>query len=207
VKRLAIVLMFAAACGKGGDKGGGGGGKSGGGTADAKAANDAIPASWKGKVTFEVRSLGGEKKQSDEKVSVPVPKTWKAGFLEGSVEPADGDSAFGFGTKMWVTGGCDGECKARSSKEWEASANHSLFDNVLAHKPAPKIIKDEKKDGRRTMIAEDQYTDGNVNNTEVMTAWWTDGGTRFYFCDATLAPESKDLAPAFEKACLAAVEQ
>jgi hypothetical protein len=205
VKKLVSIAMIAA-CGKGGGSGKEAA-KSGGGTADAKKANDAVPAAWKAKVTFETRTLGGEKDRSDVKISVPVPKGWKNGFLDGSVEPADGTDDFGFGTKLWVTGGCDGECKAKSAKEWEAAANHSLFDNVLAHKPAPKIIKDEQKDGRRTMIAEDQYTDGNVNNTMVMTAWWTDGGERFYFCDATLAPESKDLAPAFEQACLAAVEQ
>lgn len=204
MKKILLLVMIAA-CGKGGDKGGAG--KSGGGTADAKAANDAVPAAWKSKLSFEVRTVGGEKDKHGEKVSVPVPKGWKAGFLEGEVEPPDGNNDFGFGTKVWVTGGCDGECKAKTSKEWEASANHSLFDNVLAHTPPPKIIKDEKKDGRRTMIAEDTNTDGNVNNTMVMTAWWKDGGERFYFCDVTLAPESKDLAPAFEKACLAAVEQ
>ena len=57
------------------------------------------------------------------------------------------------------------------------------------------------------MIAEDTNTDGNVNNTTIITAWWKDGGERFYFCDATLAPESKDLVPAFDKACASAVEQ
>jgi len=41
----------------------------------------------------------------------------------------------------------------------------------------------------------------------VAVAWWRDGGGRFYFCAATLSPESKDLAPAFEQACLAAVEK
>jgi hypothetical protein len=204
VKKLVLLVMIAA-CGKGGgDKGAA---KEAPRTADAKAANDAVPAAWKGKVTFEVRTLGGGKDKGDSKISVPVPKGWKNGFMDGSVEPPDGNNDYGFGTKVWVTGGCDGECKAKSAKEWEAAANHSLFDNVLAHKPAPKIIKDEKKDGRRTMIAEDQYTDGNVNNTMVMTAWWKDGGERFYFCDVTLAPEAKDLAPAFEQACLAAAEQ
>ncbi len=205
MKRFAIVLLCAAACGKSGGKSGGG--SSGGGTADPKAANDAVPAAWKSKLTFEAKTLGGEKEKSGDKVSVPVPKGWKNGFLDGSVEPPDGNNDYGFGTKMWVGGGCQGECKAKSSAEWAKAANESMFDNLLAHTPAPKVIKDEKKDGRRTVIAEDQFTDGNVNNTTVVTAWWKDGAERFYFCDVTLAPESKDLAPAFEKACLAAVEQ
>lgn len=205
MKRLALSILIVAACGKGGDKGGGG--KGGGGTADAAAANAAVPAAWKAKLAFEVKTLGGEQDKHAEKVSVPVPKGWKNGFLDGSVEPADGNNDFGFGTKMWVGGGCQGECKAKSAAEWAKAANESMFDNLLAHTPPPKVIKDEKKDGRRTVIAEDTNTDGNVNNTTVVTAWWKDGAERFYFCDVTLAPESKDTAPAFEKACLAAVEQ
>jgi hypothetical protein len=202
------MLMIVAACGSKGDKGKGGGDKGGGGTADAKAANDAVPAAWKSKLTFEAKTLGGEKgdKHAD-KVSVAAPKGWKNGFLEGSVEPPDGNNDFGFGTKMWVGGGCQGECKVKSSKEWEEAANESMFNNMLAETPAPKVIKDEKKDGRRTAIVEEQHTGGQENDTTVVTAWWKDGGERFYFCNVTLAPEAKDLAPAFEKACLAAVEQ
>ena len=206
MKRLAIVMLCAAACGKGSGKSGGGD-KAGGGTADAAAANAAIPAAWKSKVSFEVKTLGGEEDKHADKVSVPVPKGWKKGFLDGSVEPPDGNNDYGFGTKMLVGGGCQGECKVKSSAEWAKAADESMFNNLLAHTPPPKVIKDEKKDGRRTMIAEDTNTDGNVNNTTVVTAWWKDGAERFYFCDVTLAPESKDLAPAFEKACLAAVEQ
>jgi hypothetical protein len=198
------MLMVVAACGSKGDKGKGGEG--GGGSADAKAANDAVPAAWKSKLTFEVKTLGGKDKHG-EKVSVAVPKGWKDGFLDGSVEPQDGNNDFGFGTTMRVGGTCGGECKAKSAKEWAAAADDSFFNNITAHQPAPKITKDEKKDGRRTMIATDQNTDGNMNRTYVVTAWWKDGGERFYFCDVELADESKDLAPAFEKACAAAVEQ
>jgi len=76
VKRLALIVLMAAACGKGGDKAAGGK-SSGGGTADAKAANDAVPAAWKSKLSFEVKTLGGEQDKHGEKISVPVPKGWK----------------------------------------------------------------------------------------------------------------------------------
>ena len=198
-KLIIATALVAAACGKGA-----GGGASGGGTADPKAANDAVPAAWKQKLAFEVKTLGDDPK---EKVSAAVPKGWKKGFLPDELDPPDNNNDFGFGTTFRVGGTCGGDCKAKSAKEWEDAANHAFFDNVLAHTPAPKVIKDDKKPGRRTMIAEDQHTDGNMNQTFVITAWWSDGGERFYFCDVALAEEAKDLAPAFDKACAAAVEQ
>ena len=72
---------------------------------------------------------------------------------------------------------------------------------MLAHKPPAKILKDEKRPGSRVMIAQDQNTDGNANNTVVLTAYWKDDADRFLFCNATLNELSKDLAPAFEQAC------
>jgi hypothetical protein len=205
------MLMIVAACGSKGDKGKGGGDKGGdkggGGPADAKAANDAVPAAWKSKLTFEVKTLGGEKGMDKEKLSVPVPKGWKNGFLEGSVEPQDGNNDFGFATGLRVGATCQGECKTKSSAEWAAAADEAFFNNLLKHTPAPKVTKDEKKDGRRTLVATDTNTDGNMNQTHIVTAWWKDGGDHFYFCSADLAEEAKDTAPAFEAACLAAVEQ
>jgi hypothetical protein len=132
-----------------------------------------------------------------------VPKSWKAAFLDDEMEPSD--NSFGFGTSMRVGSTCGGECKSHTADEYAKSANKSFFDNMLAHTPPPKIIKDEKTDGRRVMIAEDTNTDGNVNKTSVMIAVWKDGADQYYYCTADLAPESKDLAPAFEKACLASI--
>ncbi len=137
-------------------------------------------------------------------VDAVVPKGWKQGFLDDEMDPTD-SRAFGFGTSMRVGGTCGGMCESKDAAKWEKIGNKSFFDNFATHTPAPKIIKDDKAPGRRTMIVEDTATDGNVNNTYVVVASWQDGADRLYFCDVTLAPESKELAPVMELACRAAI--
>ena len=161
---------------------------------DPGPANAKIPAAWKGKLEF----VSEQVKDMDDTVTAVVPKGWTKKSV--GLEPPDG-SSFGFGAKFWVGKDCDGECKAKSAAEWEKSASNSFFNNLMAHTPPPKVLKDDKQPGHRTLIAEDQYTDGQVNNTEIMMAWWKDGADHYYFCNATLPPESKDLVDAFEQAC------
>ncbi len=184
---LLVSILALVACGNKGSSGT---------AADASAANAAIPAAWKGKIEFVTQTLG-----KDEGVSVPAPKGWKPGFLDGTVEPPDGNKDFGFATNLRAGKTCGGECKSKDAAAWESAANESSFNNMLAHKPAPKVIKDEKRPGSRVMIAQDQNTDGNMNQTFVLVAYWKDGADRFYFCNASLAEVAKDLAPAFEQAC------
>ncbi len=165
--------------------------------ADPAPANAAIPAAWKGKLEFESRTITTH----DETVSVPGPKGGKAGHMPNGLEPANGSTTFGFGTTFSAGKTCGGACEDKPADKWEKAANSSFFDNMLAHTPAPKVYKDEKTPGHRVLIAEDQYTGGNVNSTTIMMAWWKDGADRFYYCNVTLAPESKDLVSAFEQAC------
>jgi len=191
---LAMILMTLAGCG----------GKKKGNDApppDPAAANAAIPAAWKSKLEFTVQKLGDGK--FTDPVAVAAPKGWKPGFLAGTLEPPEGNSDFGFGTTFRAGGSCGGDCKAKSAADWEAAANTSYFGNVLAHKPAPKIIKDEKTPGRRVMIAKDQHTDGNMNPLTIIVSTWQDDGERFWTCSVELGDKAtEDLAPAFEKACL-----
>jgi hypothetical protein len=193
---LSTVLALAA-CGKKDKDGGSSGG--GGGSVDPAAANAAIPAAWKGKLEFSAQKLG--KGKFGPPVSVAAPKGWKDGFMDGSLEPADGTTTFGFGVSFKAGGTCGGECKKKPAAEWETAANTSYFDNILAHKPPPKIIKDEKSAGRRVMVAKDQYTDGNQNKTMIVVATWTDNDEHFFACSVDLTDKEADLATAFEKAC------
>jgi hypothetical protein len=162
---------------------------------DVASANSKIPEAWKGKLEFMSQTL----ESHGDKVVVAAPKGWKPSNI-GALEPPDG-SGFGFGTKFWTGKTCNGECKARSAADWGASADKVSFANELAHQPAPKILKDDKRDGFRELVAEDQHIDGNINMTSILMAWWKDGADRMYFCNVELAPESKDLVWAFEQAC------
>jgi hypothetical protein len=193
----ALIATAVAACGKK-DKDGGSSGGGGGGAVDPAKANAAIPASWKGKVEFEAKKLG--KGKFGDPVMVAAPKGWKDGFMDGSLEPPDGNKDFGFGTTFRAGGTCEGECKKEKSEaEWVAAGNASFFGNLLKHDPAPKIIKDEKGPGHRTLVATDKSN--GIDKVTIVVAKWKDGGDRLYFCTVDLADASKEAAPAFEQAC------
>lgn len=160
-------------------------------------ANAAIPAAWKGKLEFVSQTIDNH----GDAVTLPAPKGWKPGNIKSMLEPPDG-SGFGFGTHFWAGKTCNGECTSKSAAEWEKSANEMSFGNELAHTPPPKVLKEDKRAGFRELIAEDQYTTGQTNNVTILMAWWKDGADRMYFCNVDLAPEAKDLVPAFEQACL-----
>jgi hypothetical protein len=195
-RKIVLVMVLAAACGKkDGDKGKSGPAR----TVDPAPANAAIPAAWKGKIEFEAMKIADDF-DKEGTVTAVVPKGWVAGKgIKAMREPPEGAQGFGFGTHMWPGSGCGGECKARPSAELEAEANKSFFSNLLAHTPPPKVIKDEKTPGHRLLVAEDQG--GGMDHISIMSAWWDDGAKRFSFCTVELAMEAKDLEPAFEQAC------
>lgn len=62
-----------------------------------------------------------------------------------------------------------------------------------------KIIKDEKREGGRTIVAD--ILDGSAR--VVIVAWWKDKDDHYSHCNATLSGDLKDAAPAFERACQA----
>jgi hypothetical protein len=196
-RKLVFVMIVAAACGKkdgGGDKGGGDK-KSGGGTVDPGPANAAIPAAWKGKIEFEAATIADDF-DKEGTVKAVIPKGWVGGKgIKAMREPPETAKDFGFGTHVWSGSGCGGECKERPATELEKEANKSFFDNLLAHTPPPKVIKDDKTPGHRLLVVEED------SSMKIMAAWWKDGGKRFQFCTVELAKEAKDLEPAFEAAC------
>ena len=167
---------------------------------DLTALNASIPAAWKGKIEFAPRQLG----ERDDVMTAIVPKDWKQGFLHDEVDPPDGNSSFGFGTSMRIGATCGGMCKARTAAEYAASADKDLFASQLALTPPPKVIKDEKAPDQRVMVVEQAASPGNPPKTSVIIAWYKDNAERMYFCTVDLSKEAAELAPVFEKACLAA---
>jgi hypothetical protein len=166
----------------------------------ANAANDAVPAAWKSKLTFVTVAAPIS---NGSKVSVPIPSGWKPrseSWAEGHFQPPDAQPAnpdWDRSTDMYVTDNCDGMCEAKKAADWSTAADRTfamVFDPALS----PKTIKDEKIEGRRTVIA------SMHGNTTIMTAWWKDGGDRYYECAAVVPARHEDLIPAFEQACLAA---
>jgi hypothetical protein len=192
-RRLIFVMIVAAACGKGsGDKAASKAEPKR--TLDPAAANAAIPAAWKGKIEFEAAKIEDDF-DKDKSVTAVIPKGWVPGKgIKSMREPPQG-SNLGFGTHVWAGVGCGGECKERPAAELEKELNKSFFDNVLAHTPPPKVIKDEKTPGHRLLVTDES---GKIT---VVGGWWKDGAKEFAFCDADLATEAKDLEPAFEQAC------
>ena len=216
-KKLVVVVLFAAACGK---KGGGASAPAIT-KADADAANAAVPADLKSKVEFEVRTLEDNmSKRHKDKYTFVAPKQWKAGFMPGSVEPNDGDN-LGFGTSMRVGTNCDGDCVA---KDWAKTADKVNFSQYTSGKVNGKVIKDEKGKNDRLLVFSNEPTvqenagtatatiNGSAATTTVTVtsgskgvtiihAWWNDGDSHYYTCEATLNDAAAALAPAFEKAC------
>ena len=194
MRKLIFVLLVAAACGKKGDDKGAAKKDEPKRTLDAGPANAAIPAAWKGKIEFEVTKIEDDF-DKDKSITAVIPKGWVGGKgIKSMREPPQGAN-LGFGTHVWAGAGCGGECKEKSAAELEKEMNKSFFDNLLAHTPPPKVLKDEKTPGHRLLV-----TDEN-GKMAVLAGWWKDGAKEFTFCSVDLAPEAKDLEPAFEAAC------
>lgn len=217
MNRKLVLLVLIAACGK---KGGGGGAAATVTKADADAANAAVPADMKSKIEFEVRTMDDGMKHHPTKYTFVAPKQWKKGFMPGEVEPNDGDN-MGFGTSMIVGTNCDGDCV---SKDWAKTADKVNFSQYTSGKVNGKIVKDEKGKNDRLMVFSNEPTvqenagtatatvNGSAATTTVTVtsgskgvtvihAWWNDGDSHYYTCQATLNDAAAALAPAFEKAC------
>jgi len=211
-----LLLVMMAACGKkGADKAAASVTK-----ADADAANAAVPAELKSKIEFEVRTLDDGMKHHPTKYTYVAPKQWKKGFMPGSFEPNDGDN-MGFGTSVDVGTNCDGSCEP---KDWAKVADKVNFSQYTSGQATGKIVKDEKGKNDRLMVFANEPTvqkdagsasvtvNGQTTTTTVTAtsgskgvtiihAWWNDGDSKYYTCQATLNDAAAALAPAFEKAC------
>ncbi len=180
-RRIAIVLMLVACGGK----------KK---TQEAKpldvaAVNALVPAALKDKVVFEQRAIVLKQGRRDTTYTLVAPKGWKQQTeMFGNLK---GDDKAGFFSAFTVGSNCNGECK---EKDWDKESDTADFAPLAKG----KVAKDDKKPGRRTMIAE---SDGSTKTTVVVTAWWTEGDKNYHHCRAELDEAIKDAAPAFEKAC------
>ncbi len=216
-KKICLVLLVAAACGK---KGGGGAAAVSLTKADADAATALVPAELKAKIEFEVKTMDDGMKHHPTKYTFIAPKQWKKGFMPGSVKPDDADN-MGFGTEMMVGTNCDGSCEA---KDWAKVSDKVNFSQYTSGKVTGKVVKDEKGRNERLLVFANEPTvqenagsasvtvNGQTTTTTVTAtsgskgvtiihAWWNDGDAKYYTCQATLNEGAAALAAAFEKAC------
>jgi hypothetical protein len=215
-KKALIVLLVAAACGK---KGGGAAASSIT-KADADAANAAVPADLKTKVVFDVRTVEDKMGHHKTKYTFVAPKSWKEGFMPGSLKPDDADN-LGFATEVRVGTNCDGSCE---SKDWAKVVDKVYYSQYTSGKVTGKVVKDVKGKNDRLMVFANEPTvqenagsasmtvNGQTTTTTVTATsgtkgvtiihtWWEDGGSKHFVCEATLNEGAAVLADAFEKAC------
>jgi hypothetical protein len=174
--------------------------------ADLAAVNAAVPADMKGKIEFEIGVVTEEKGRNPTKYKMVRPKGWKPGFMPGSLEPADGDKGFGSPTlgktSMDVGSNCDGRCE---EKDWAKVSDKVNFASFVDGKRGEgKVVKDVKGKNTRTLVFEhklsENWPEKDVAFT-IVTAWWTDGGEKYFVCDVELGAPAKGLVDAFEKVC------
>ncbi len=194
IKQTVLVLVLVVACGKkAGDKAAPAKPTV---TIDAAAVNALVPAALKDKIVFEKRTIKIKRGRDDVSYTLAAPKTWKQdGDMFASLKA---DEAGGFFSKMAINPNCgtsfkDSECKP---KDWAKIADIATFAPHVTAKET--IVKDEKANGRRTMIASEP---DNTKITHVSVAWWNDGDSNYHICSADLDESIKDAAPAFAKAC------
>jgi len=195
-RKAMLVLVIAAACGKG-DKKEGASSSGGGGAPAAKldvaGVNALVPAALKDKLVFEQREVKEEGGHREPSYTLAAPKGWEQKMkMMATLRPPEG-SSLGFMTELHVGSNCDGDCVA---KDWAATSDKVNFAQFKSN--GSKIDKDEKGKSDRTLVAS---TD--EGKKYVVYAWWEDGAKRYHYCSATLEKEVADAAPAFEKACKA----
>ncbi|HUJ58941.1 MAG TPA: hypothetical protein VLX92_10625 [Kofleriaceae bacterium] len=158
---------------------------------DIAAVNALVPAALKDKIVFEQRTIELEQGRKHRKFTLAVPKNWT--LQDKMFGMVKADDKGGFFSKLTIGDSCGGACEA--GKDWAKVADGEQF----ANRAKGKVEKDDKGAGRRTMIS----VDDNTKVTNVNTAWWTDGASRYFDCSYDLDESIKDAAPAFEKACSA----
>ncbi|CAN5880672.1 hypothetical protein BH11MYX3_BH11MYX3_15110 [soil metagenome] len=188
------LLLVTAACGKkGGDSDGADLGT--GIAIDPAAVNALVPAAFKDKLVFEKQDIATDLGRSKTTYTLAFPKGWKRSGSEMFASfDAPSEAGLGFTTGMKVSANCGGECKP---KDWTKVVDE-YFQSIIS---GGKVVKDVKGKTSRLLVAE--TNGGNIEATQVVYAWWTEGGKESYYCSATIGAEGKDTAPAFEKACQA----
>jgi hypothetical protein len=152
---------------------------------DVDGVNALVPSAIRDKLVFEKRSIVEER--GDKTIyTVAAPKGWtQENKAFGRLRPPEGGIHLDFD----VGTNCDGVC---SPKDW-----NTTVEKVYASYLTGKVIKDEKREGGRTIVAD--ILDGSAR--VVIVAWWKDKDDHYSHCNATLSGDLKDAAPAFERAC------
>lgn len=151
-------------------------------------ANASVPEELKKSLTF----IGA--KAEEDTMAVVVPSGWNESFMPGSYEPPD-ESNLGFMTRFSVGSNCDGLC---AKKDWKAAVAKTEFGQFLEGDRFT-IDKDEALgDNGRLMVASAD------DSTYVVSAWWKDDASRYFYCRANLEKEIAGAVDAFEEACRAA---
>jgi hypothetical protein len=187
MKKLSLLLLVAAACGKS-DKSS----APAAAAIDVAAVNALVPADLKDKLVFEKRDIIEERgKRSKATFTMAAPKDWQQeGKMFASLKPKS-EANLGFFTGITVGSNCDGTCEA---KDW---AKTSEKVNFAQFRTGWKIIKDDATKTSHLMIAEKD------DQTNVTYAWWSDGGRKYFTCSASLEGAVKTAGDAFAKACQA----
>lgn len=188
MKKLSLLLIVAAACGKSDNKAA----ATAAAPIDVAGVNALVPAELKDKLVFEQRDIIEERgKRSTATYTMAAPKDWEQdGKMFASVKPKS-EANMGFFTKLSVGSNCDGTCEP---KDW---AKTSEKVNFAQFRDGWKIVKDEQNKTSHLMIAEKD------DQTNVQYAWWTDGARKYFTCSASLEGPVKAAADAFAKACQA----
>ena len=188
MKKLSLLLIVAAACGKSDSKSS----APAAAPIDVAGVNALVPAELKAKLVFEQRDIIEERgKKSTATYTMAAPKDWEQdGKMFASVKPKS-EANMGFFTKLNVGSNCDGTCEPKDWAKTAEKVNFSQFRNGWT------IVKDESTKTSHLMIA------SKDDSTHVTYAWWSDGGRHYFTCSASLEGEVKAAADAFAKACQA----
>lgn len=187
MKKLALLLVVAAACGKS-DKSSSAPPSA---PLDLAGVNALVPAELKDKLVFEKKDITEERgKRSKVTYTMAAPKDWEQDMkMFASVKPKS-ELNMGFMTSLQVGSNCDGTCEPKDWAKTSEKVNFAQFRDG-------KIIKDDLQKTNHLMIAE------KGDSTYVVYAWWSDGARKYYSCTASLEKEVKAAADAFAKACQA----
>ena len=187
MKKLSLLLIVAAACGKSETKSA----APAAAPIDVAGVNALVPAELKDKLVFEQRDILEERGKSTATYTMAAPKDWEQdGKMFASLKPKS-DANLGFFTKVSVGSNCDGTCEPKDWAKTSEKVNFSQFRNGWT------IKKDEQTKTNHLLIAEKD------DRVEVSYAWWTDGARKYFTCSASLEGEVKAAADAFAKACQA----
>src|SRR6185312_10630111 len=115
------------------------------------------------------------------------PKSWKDGFMPGSVKPEDADN-LGFATEMQVGTNCDGSCEPKDWAKVSGKVHKDVKgknDRLLVFANEPTV---QENAGSASMTVNGQTTTTTVTATSgtkgvtIIHAWWSDGDSRYFTC-------------------------